>query len=100
MNTELSDEAQEYGRLALHALEAAGGDELAVTAEREPDRREELVAPVLAELGAWELDPRSSPDELEAAAALCRSAGWWAAPHPVAFGFCGDGCPRSRHRGA
>ena len=39
---------------------------------------------MLAELGAWDLDPRGSADELEAAAALCRSAGWWAVPHPVA----------------
>ena len=44
--------------------------------------------PVLAELGAWELDPRASADELEAAAALCRSAGWWAVPYPVAERLC------------
>ena len=28
--------------------------------------------------------PRTDPDDLEAAAALCRSAGFWAAPYPVA----------------
>jgi hypothetical protein len=81
---DLSDEALEYGRLASRAIEAAGGDRLLERAEADPERREELVAPVLAELGAWELDPRGGPDELEAAAALCRSAGWWATPHPVA----------------
>jgi hypothetical protein len=42
------------------------------------------VAPVLGELGAWDLDPRGSGAELEAAAALCRSAGYWAVPYPVA----------------
>jgi len=84
VNIDLSDEATEYGRVARQALEAAGGDDLVQTAEREPDRREDLVAPVLAELGAWDLDPRSSADELEAAAALCRAAGWWATPYPVA----------------
>jgi alkylation response protein AidB-like acyl-CoA dehydrogenase len=42
------------------------------------------VTPVLAELGAWDLDPRRDPAELEAAAALCRSAGYWALPYPVA----------------
>ena len=84
MITELSEEALEYGRVAQQALEAAGGDELVQAAEREPDRREGLVAPVLGELGAWELDPGAGADELEAAAALCRAAGWWAVPYPVA----------------
>jgi hypothetical protein len=39
---------------------------------------------VLAELGAWDLEPRDDADSLEAAAALCRSAGYWALPYPVA----------------
>ena len=84
MNIDLSDEAAEYGRVAQRALEAAGGDRLVQIAEEEPDRRESVVAPVLAELGAWDLDPRGSSDELEAAAALCRSAGYWSVAYPVA----------------
>ncbi|MFC7258402.1 acyl-CoA dehydrogenase family protein [Streptomyces lutosisoli] len=84
MNIELSREATEYGRQVLRALEAAGGDRLVQLAEEEPGRREKLVAPVLAELGAWELDPRGSADELEAAAALCRAAGYWGVAYPVA----------------
>jgi hypothetical protein len=84
VNIDLSDEAQEYGRLARHALEAAGGDLLVQRAEQEPERRAELVAPVLEELGAWDLRPREDADELEAAAALCRSAGYWAIAYPVA----------------
>jgi hypothetical protein len=88
VNIELSDEAQEYGRTARRALEAAGGDRLVQLAEEEPDRRESLVAPVLSELGAWDLDPRASSDELEAAAALCRSTGWWAVAYPVAERLC------------
>ena len=84
MNIELSEEAAEYGRQALQAFEHAGGDELVVLAEAEPDRRENLVAPVLSELGAWQLNPRGDSAELEAAAALCRSAGYWAVPYPVA----------------
>ncbi|MFE7741257.1 acyl-CoA dehydrogenase family protein [Nocardia sp. NPDC057455] len=83
MTIELCAEAQEYGKQALRALRAAGGDELVQRAEREPARRA-LVAPVLGELGAWELEPRRDPVELEAAAALCRSAGYWATPYPVA----------------
>lgn len=60
MNLELSPEALEYGRTAREALAAAGpGD-----TERTLDR-----------LGAWEL----MPGEPEAAAALCRAAGYSAA---------------------
>jgi len=84
VNIELGEEAAEYGRQARRALEAAGGDRLVQLAETEPGRREALVAPVLGELGAWDLDPRGGGAELEAAAALCRSAGYWALPYPVA----------------
>jgi 3-oxo-4-pregnene-20-carboxyl-CoA dehydrogenase alpha subunit len=84
MNIDLSDEALEYGRLASRAFESAGGDQLVQLAEAEPGRRESLVHPVLVELEAWDLDPRHSPDELEAGAALCRSAGYWTLPYPVA----------------
>jgi 3-oxo-4-pregnene-20-carboxyl-CoA dehydrogenase alpha subunit len=84
MILDLGDDAKEYGREALRAFEAAGGDQLVQQAEVKPDLREPLAGPVLAELGAWELDPRTDPDGLEAAAALCRSAGYWALPYPVA----------------
>jgi hypothetical protein len=84
MNIDLSEEAVELGRQASRALEAAGGDRLAERAEADPGGRAALVEPVLAGLGAWDLDPHGSADELEAAAALCRSAGWWAVPYPVA----------------
>jgi hypothetical protein len=84
MILDLSDEAKEYGREALRAFEAAGGDQLVQQAEAKPVDREALVGPVLAELGAWDLDPRLDADGLEAAAALCRSAGHWALPYPVA----------------
>ncbi len=89
MDTEFSAEAIEYGALAQRALEAAGGDELVQRAERAPEEREALVAPVLAELGAWDLDPRNSTDELEAAATLCRATGHWATPYPVAARILG-----------
>jgi Acyl-CoA dehydrogenase, C-terminal domain len=81
---DLGDDAKEYGRQALRAFEAAGGDQLVQQAEAKPDLRESLAGPALAELGAWELDPRTDADGLEAAAALCRSAGYWALPYPVA----------------
>jgi 3-oxo-4-pregnene-20-carboxyl-CoA dehydrogenase alpha subunit len=88
VNTDLSAEALEYGRQAQRALESVGGDQLVRIAEQEPERRESIVAPALADLGAWELNPRESADELEAAAALCRSAGYWAVAYPVAERLC------------
>ncbi len=84
MILDLSDDAKEYGRQALRAFEAAGGDQLVQQAEAKPGTRDDLVDPVLSELGAWELDPRTDADGLEAAAALSRSAGYWALPYPVA----------------
>jgi 3-oxo-4-pregnene-20-carboxyl-CoA dehydrogenase alpha subunit len=84
VNIDLSPEAVEYGHTARRALEAAGGDDLAHAGTGGPDGADTAAAKVLADLGAWDLDPRGSADELEAAAALCRSAGWWAVPHPVA----------------
>lgn len=86
MNTDLSPEAVEYGDTARRALEAAGGDDLAHPAPGAPEAPDDggAAAKVLGDLGAWDLDPRGSTDELEAAAALCRSAGWWGVAHPVA----------------
>lgn len=91
MNLELGEDAAEFGRQALRAIEAAGGDQLVQQAEAKPAERESLTAPVLAGLGAWELDVRGDADELEAAAALCRSAGYWALPYPVAERLCRPG---------
>jgi len=84
MILDLGSEAKEYGHEALRAFETAGGDQLLQQAEAKPDTREALVAPVLDRLGAWDLDPRVDHDGREAAAALCRSAGYWALPYPVA----------------
>jgi len=67
MQIELSDEAREFGHHVHRALEANGETEGALDA-----------------LGIWDLDVRGDADELEAAAAACRAAGWWAVPYPVA----------------
>ena len=84
MNVELSDEALAYGREAVRAIAAAGGDELTRRAERDPDVRQQVIAPLLGDLGAWELKPRDDADEVQAAAALCRAAGYWGLAYPVA----------------
>jgi hypothetical protein len=89
MEIELTEEALEYEATVRKALEAAGGDELPVRAAADPARRAQLVEPVLAELGVWDLDPAGSVDELEAAAAVCRAAGWWGVAYPVAERLAG-----------
>lgn len=84
MNIDLSPEALEFGAQARRAFDAAGGDALVQAAEADPRTREAVAGAVLADLGAWDLTPRTDADSLEAAAALCRSAGYWALPYPVA----------------
>lgn len=84
MNIDLSPEATEFALTVRRAIDAAGGDELLRSVEADPGAREETLGALLAGLGAWDLDPRGSHEELEAAAALCRSAGYWALPYPVA----------------
>jgi 3-oxo-4-pregnene-20-carboxyl-CoA dehydrogenase alpha subunit len=84
MNIELSAEARAYGKSAAGALQAAGADGLIQRAEREPGRRESIYGSVLGDLGAWQLDPRTDSDDLEAAAALCRAAGYWCVAYPLA----------------
>ena len=74
--------ARPSARPHCSAFGNAGGDDLLQAAERDPASRASRIEPVLASLGAWELQPRASADELEAAAALCRSAGWWAVAVP------------------
>jgi hypothetical protein len=89
MQIDLTDEALEYEATVRKALEAAGGDELAPRAAADPVGRVALVEPVLDDLGVWDLDPTGSVDELEAAAAVCRAAGWWGVAYPVAERLAG-----------
>ena len=84
MNTELGPDAVTFGSVVRDALASVGGDALAVAAEANPAERGATVAPVLADLGVWDLSPREEAEEAEAAAAVCRSAGWWGLAYPVA----------------
>jgi hypothetical protein len=84
MNVALAAEALEFGQQASRALQAAAGENPLQYFERSGALREVRLAPVLGELGAWDLAPRADPDDLEAAAALCRAAGYWCLPYPVA----------------
>jgi hypothetical protein len=83
VNGRLADEAVAFGAVVDRAVVDAGGVDLARAAEADPGTRADVAA-LLADLGAWELDPRSGGDELEAAALACRAAGRWALPYPVA----------------
>jgi hypothetical protein len=71
---DLAAEALAFGDAARKAFDVAGGFEAPADA----------VHAALEGLGAWDLDVRGSADELEAAASLCRAAGWWAVAHPIA----------------
>lgn len=84
MNLSLSQEVQSFAEGAMKAIEAAGGDALVQEAERDPGTRGPVAERILASLGAWDLDPRSTAEELEAAASLCRAFGSWVVPYPVA----------------
>ena len=53
MNIDLTDEAIEFGVQAMRALEAAGGDELVLRAEADPDGRAALVEPTTDRAICW-----------------------------------------------
>ena len=71
MIIDLSPEARAYGESARAALEGTAGDG-------------DAAAAVLDKLGAWDLEPLADTDDLEAAAALCRAAGYCDVAGPVA----------------
>lgn len=100
MNLEFCDGAREYAQEVSRAFAAAGGDDLLRRAEQDPLGREALVVPVLDKLGAFDLDPRAGAEELEATAVLCRCAGWWGVPYPVAEHIAGVVVDESRPQAA
>jgi acyl-CoA dehydrogenase len=84
VNLELPDVAVEFGATADRALRSAGGVDLARRAEVDPALRVSLVAPLLLELGAFDLTIGADPDVDLAAGELCRAAGRSALPYPIA----------------
>ena len=82
MKSQLPEEILAFGESARGSFEALGGIRFAYAVEAEPGRRAEAAA-VLERLGAWELDVRGEPDDLLAAAELCRAAGAVALPYPL-----------------
>lgn len=82
MRTALPEDVVAFGRSARGRLDALGGVRLALAAETDPTARDRAGL-ALAELGAWDVDPRAGGDELLAAAELCRAAGATVLPYPV-----------------
>jgi hypothetical protein len=83
MNGRMAEEALQFGRVVGEALADAGGFDLVRAAETDGNQRARL-ADLLEELGVWELDARGSSSELDAVASVCRAAGRFALPYPVA----------------
>jgi hypothetical protein len=83
VNIELSTEALAFGEAAAKALNQA---ELPWGVRSIEDAEAALTG-----LGAWDLSPRDDPDDCEAAAALCRAAGFRGLPLPVAARLAGPG---------
>ena len=80
MRTALPEDVVAFGRSARARFESLGGVRMALRAETDNAERER-VERALAELGAWDVEPRG--DGLLAAAQLCRMAGAVALPFPV-----------------
>jgi hypothetical protein len=83
MNLELPDSAVDFGNSARGAFEAAGGVDLARHAEIDPRVRSNVIAPLLADLGALDVVLGTDAETDAAAAELCRVAGAVGLPYPV-----------------
>lgn len=82
MNTALPEEISEFAAVAAKRLARLGGPQAALRAESDDEVRRQ-AGRALLDLGAFDLDVRSSSDDLLAAAVLCQAAGATALPYPV-----------------
>lgn len=82
MQTTLPADVVAFGEAARDRFASLGGVDLALRAETDPAARTS-AADALAQLGAWDIDPRNDADELLAAAQLCRMAGEVVLPYPL-----------------
>lgn len=90
MNPVLPELAAEFGEAADKAFAALGAVDCARRAEAQPEVRANEVAAAMADLGAADVAPRTGLDAAAAAAELCRVAGRYAVPYPVAAVLMGD----------
>jgi acyl-CoA dehydrogenase len=82
MKTALPEDIAEFAAVAAKRLARFGGPQAALRAETEEPLRLEARA-ALSDLGGFDLDVRSSSDDLLAAAVLCQAAGAAALPYPL-----------------
>ncbi|BBY25335.1 acyl-CoA dehydrogenase family protein [Mycobacterium stomatepiae] len=82
MKTTLPQDISDYATVAAKRFYRLGGPQAALRAERDHSVRDAARA-ALDELGAFELDVRSGPDDRLAAAVLCQTAGAHALPYPL-----------------
>ncbi|MCW2661253.1 MAG: putative acyl-CoA dehydrogenase [Mycobacterium sp.] len=82
MKTELPQDIGDFAAVAAKRLTRLGGPPAALRAETDDGVRD-AARTALSDLGAFELDVRSAPDDLLASAVLCQAAGANALPYPV-----------------
>ena len=82
MKTALPEDIAEFSAVATKRLVRFGGPQAALQAETD-DRLRHDARTALSDLGAFDLDVRSSSEDLLAAAVLCQAAGATALPYPL-----------------
>jgi Acyl-CoA dehydrogenase, C-terminal domain len=82
VKTNLPQDISDFAAVAVKRLTRLGGPQAALRAETDDELRTAARA-ALAEVGAFELDVRSSSDDALAAAVLCEAAGATALPYPL-----------------
>jgi hypothetical protein len=82
VKTTLPQDINDFATVAAKRLARLGGPPAALRAETDDSIRD-AARGALGEVGAFELDVRSAPDDLLAAAVLCQAAGAAAVPYPL-----------------
>jgi hypothetical protein len=82
VKTELPQDIGDFADVAAARLAKLGGPPAARLAETD-DAVRDAARTALTEVGAFDLDVRSGPDDLLAAAVLCQSAGATVLPYPL-----------------
>lgn len=83
MKGTLCSEALEVGAMVRDHITAKGGVDVLRRCVADPSQRRH-VGEALGELGIWDIDLSSGAMEFEVAAEVCRGAGHFALPYPVA----------------
>lgn len=82
MKTDLPQDISDFAAVAGKRLNRLGGPPAALRAETD-DTIRDAARTALDEVGAFDLDVRSEPDDLLAAAVLCQAAGATVLPYPL-----------------